>query len=251
MSRKLRTLLLIPLLVLAGCAGNPEHEGVDIKKAAEANATLGLRYMQQGNYEVAMNKFKRALSYDKHYGPAHHYIAELYRRLERYEEADDHYRDALAYTRDDYSLYNNYGVFLCGRGRYDEGERQFLKVLENPVYPQTDQVYENLGLCVERKPNLERAEGYLRSALRLNPRLPKSLLGMGRISFARGEYLSSRAYLQRYLEVAKHTPESLWLGIRTERLLGDNNAVSSYGMLLKGNFPSAPETKLYLESGAK
>jgi type IV pilus assembly protein PilF len=124
----------------------------------------------------------------------------------------------------------------------------FLQVLENPVYAHKDQVYENLGTCVERKPDAGRAEEYLRSALRINPRLPRSLLAMARLSFDKGEYLSTRAYLQRYLAVARHTAESLWLGIRAERLLGDNNAVSSYGLWLKSNFPDAPETRLYLES---
>ncbi len=249
MSRSLSLTLLLAVVALAGCGAKPLKEGVDATKAAEANATLGLRYMQQGSYEVAMQKLKRALEFDHRYGPAHHYLAELYRRLEKYDEADDHYRDAIAYSDNDSALYNNYGVFLCSQNRYRKGEKQFLKVLSNPVYPRRDQVYENLGLCIERKPNIERAEEYLRSALRLNPRMPKSLLAMARISFNKGEYLSTRAYLQRYLAEAKHTAESLWLGIRAERLLGDRNAVSSYGLLLKANFPDAPETRLYLESG--
>jgi type IV pilus assembly protein PilF len=48
--------------------------------------------------------------------------------------------------------------------------------------------------------------------------------------------------------VAPHTPHSLWLGIQIERVLGDRNALSSYGMLLRNNFPAAEETKLYLKS---
>ncbi len=251
MMRTLIMLLALATIILSGCTGSPVREGVDANKAAEANANLGLRYMQNGNYQLALKKLQRALEYDRSYAPTHHYLAELYRRLDKFEEADKYFRDALYYSDEDSALHNNYGAFLCSQDRYEAGEEQFLKVLENPVYPRQDQVYENLGLCIERKPNLERAEGYLRSALRLNPRLPKSLLAMARISFAKGDYLSTRAYLQRYLELARHTTESLWLGIRAERLLGDNNAVASYGMQLKANFPDAPETKLYLESGAE
>ena len=249
MSRTLFALLTLSLVLLGGCSTTPSNEEIDTTKAAEANAQLGLRYMQQSNYAVAMQKFKKALSFDSRYGPAHHYLAELYRRLEKYEDADKHYREALYYSDDDSSLYNNYGGFLCGRERYKEGEEQFLKVLKNPVYPRIDQVYENLGVCVERLPNLERAESYLRSALKINPRLPKALLAMARVSFAKGEYLSTRAYLQRYLGEARHTAETLWLGIRAERLLGDKNAVSSYALMLKANFPDSAETKLYLQSG--
>ena len=250
MKRLTLALFGLSILVLQGCSSQPAKEGVDYTKAAEANANLGLRYMQQGNYELALKKLQKAIGFDKRYAPAHHYLGELYRRLEKYDEADDHFRDAIYYQKEpDYALYNNYGIFLCSQGNYDKGEKQLLKVLENPVYPRRDLVYENLGICVERKPNFERAEEYLRNALRINPRLPKSLLAMARVSFAKGEYLSTRAYLQRYLELARHTPQSLWLGIRAERLLGDKNAEASYGLQLKANFPDAPETKLYLQSG--
>lgn len=251
MSRILSGLLIVFITVLGGCSSTPSNEGIDTSKAAEANARLGLRYMQQSNYEVAMNKFKKALAFDNSYGPAHHYLAELYRRLDKYEDADKEYREAIYYSEDDTSssLYNNYGGFLCARERYKEGEKQFLKVLKNPVYRRTDQVYENLGVCVERIPNLERAESYLRSGLKINPRMPKALLAMARVSFSKGEYLSTRAYLQRYLAEARHTAETLWLGIRAERLLGDKNAVSSYALLLKANFPNSAEAKLYIQSG--
>lgn len=252
MKRLITVLTGLSLLILQGCSSQPDREGIDYTKAAEVNATLGLRYMQQGNYELALKKLQKAIGFDPRYAPAHHYLGELYRRLEKYDEADEEYRDAIYYSDEpDYSLFNNYGIFLCSRKRYDEGEKQLLRVLENPVYPRKELVYENLGMCVEQKPNQERAEEYLRNALRINPRLPNSLLAMARLSFAKGEYLSTRAYLQRYLESARHTPETLWLGIRTERLLGDRNAVASYGLLLKANFPNAPETKLFLQSGGE
>lgn len=250
MKRVLRFISLSLLVALVGCSTTTEREGVDKREAAEANADLGLRYMLQGNNELALSKLKRALEYDSRYAPAHHYLAELYNRLDRPEDADEHYRDAVYYHKgdDSSSLFNNYGAFLCGQGRVEEGEKQFLRVLDNPVYQRPDLVYENLGLCLEGKPDLDSAEEYLRKALELNPRLPKALLAMSRISFSRENHLSARAYLQRYLAVARPTPESLWLGIRIERVLGDKDALASYGLLLKGRYPDAPETKLYLES---
>lgn len=249
MNRNLTVVLSLLLLLLVGCGSEPVREGVDASRAAVDNANLGLRYMQMGNYERALSKLEKAISFDNSYAPAHHYTAELYKRLGEHEKAEEAYRNALRYAEKDSSLYNNFGGFLCSRERYDEGEKMFLKVLENPVYPRKDQVYENLGLCVEAKPDYDKAETYLRSALRINARLPKSLLAMARLSMQKNNYLSTRAYLQRYLELARHTPETLWLGIRAERMLGDQNAVASYGLLLRSNFPDAPETKLYLESG--
>lgn len=240
---------LFTMVLLGGCSSNPAREGVDNEKAAQANAELGLRYMMQGNYEVAMQKLNRALTYEPHHVPSHHYLAELYRRLERYDDADEHFRHAINYADgEDSLLQNNYGSFLCSQNRIRAGVNQFKKVLENPVYPRRDQVYENLGLCLERKPDLVEAEIYFRKGLELNPKAPKSLLAMARLSFNKKNYLSARAYLQRYAEVARHTSESLWLGIRVERILGDKNALASYGLSLKGNFPNSAEARLFLES---
>ena len=242
-------LVIASAMLLGGCSGNPAQEGVDTEKAAQANSELGLRYMVQGNYEVAMQKLNHALTYEPHHVATHHYLAELYRRLERYEDADEHFRHALDYAESESSsLHNNYGSFLCGQNRIDEGVKEFLEVLKNPVYQRRDQVFENLGLCLEGKPDPEQAEMYLRKGLELNPRAPKSLLAMARLSFAKENYLSTRAYLQRYSEVARHSPESLWLGIRVERILGDKDALSSYELSLKGNYPNSPETRLYLQS---
>ena len=250
MMRRIALLMtLSTALALGGCSSNTVREGVDTQKAAQANADLGLRYMMQVNYEVAMQKLNHALTFEPHHVPAHHYLAELYRRLERYDDADEHFRHALDYAEGDASsLHNNYGGFLCGQGRIDDGVEEFRKVLNNPVYARRDQVYENLGLCLERKPDYAQAEEYLRKGLELNPKAAKSLLAMARLTFGANNYLSARAYLQRYSEVARHTPESLWLGIRVERILGDKNALASYGLSLKGNYPDAAETRLYLES---
>jgi len=234
-------------LSLAACSSSPTREA-DKKKSAEANAELGLRYMLQGKNDIALEKFKRALEQDPKSAMAHHYIAELYRRLEEYKDADRHYRHAIDLNPEDSNTHNNYGVFLCARKEYDDAEKQFLAVLKNPVYTARAQTLENLGTCMREGGQIAKAEGYFRKALALDPRLPKSLLAMADLSFASGNALSSRAYLQRYSELAPATPESLWLGVRVERSLGDKSAVASYGMMLKNQFPEAEQTRLYLES---
>lgn len=230
---------------LIGCASGPSERQVNEKKAAQANAELGLRYMIQGKYDIALEKLKRALSYDDDSAPANHYIAELYRRLGEADKADEHFRAALYSEPENPSIRNNYGVFLCENGRYDDAEDEFLEVVKNPVYTGRAATYENLGLCLRGAQQNERAEKYFRKALEINPRLPKSLAAMSELSYEQGAMLSARAYLQRYSSIARHTPQTLWLGVRVERNLGDRDAVASYGMLLKNKFPESNEAAEY------
>ena len=71
---------------------------------------------------------------------------------------------------------------------------------------------------------------------------------MCEISFKLPNHLSARGYLQRYQQVARHTAKSLWLGIQIEQELGDKDAVSSYVLQLKNNFPDSQEAMQLHES---
>lgn len=240
--------VLLALALLGGCAGTSERETTDPKKAAELNSELGLRYMVQGKNEQAMEKLLKAVEYDSRSVNAHHYIAELYRRLERKDKAAEHFSRAASLAPDDSAIQNNYGIFLCSEQRYDDGEERLLHALNNPVWPGRDQAYENLGQCMLDKGDPVKAERYFREALKVNANLAKSLLAMADISLQQKNFISARAFLQRYSVLAPHTAHSLWLGIQIERELGDRNALSSYGMSLRNNFPTAEETQLYLKS---
>ena len=238
-------------LALGGCKQEtvyPDAPREGVEGASDVNTELGLRYMRQGDYELAMEKLERALSQDSNNPRANHFMAELQRRLGEYDKAKQYFQRAVRLAPEDSALQNNYGAFLCSRGEYQEGERHFLKAIADPLYDGKAQAYENAGLCARQQGDDAKAEKYLLAGLRLNARLPKSLAEMANIAYEQNNYLRARAFLQRYQAIARHTPQTLWLGIRIERQLGDQDAVSSYGLLLKRAFPNSRETKLYLES---
>ncbi|MGE0081381.1 MAG: type IV pilus biogenesis/stability protein PilW [Thiohalomonadaceae bacterium] len=237
-------IVLAAALLLSACSGMPTRD----PRSAQVNAELGLRYMLQGQNEIALEKLNRALEQDPKSPVAHHYLAELYRRLGESEDADRHFRRAIDLDDTNSSIYNNYGVFLCNEKRYEEAEKQFLKVLANPVYAGRAQTLENLGVCMRAAGDSAKATEYFRKALQADPKSAIALLGMAELSHAAGNALSARAYLQRYNEVGPHTPESLWLGVRVERALGNKGAAGSYGLLLKNRFPDSQEAGRYLRS---
>ncbi len=245
---RIRTVIVaLMVVVFAGCASQPEN-GVDPQKAAELNAELGAHYMAQGRYALAMDKLQTALKYNSDSPAANHYLGELYRRLKQPKDADHYFRKAVDLAPDDSSVQNNYGVFLCQQKRYDDGATHMLKALDNPVYSDRGQVYDNLGHCMRDKGDLTAAEKYYRGALQVDPTMPGPLLEMAHLSYDKKNYISARAFLQRYRAVAPDTPASLWLGIRIERILGDQNALASYELSLKNQFPNSEQTQLYLNS---
>lgn len=245
------SLIAIALFTLIACQNSgqvrpleptPEKISQD-KKAAELNMQLGISYMQRGDYETALQKLQKAIRQDHNLASAQMTIAVLYNQLAELEQAEYHYKRAIQIAPNYSEAQNNYGTFLCQHGRHKESVPRFLKAVENPLYRNPDQAYENAGLCAREIPDLELAEQYLRKALQMNPRLGKSLIGMAEISYQRADYMSARGYIQRYREATRWTPEALLTAIKIEHQLDDQDAVASYSVLLRGRFPDSEQAK--------
>ncbi|MCI0505218.1 MAG: type IV pilus biogenesis/stability protein PilW [Gammaproteobacteria bacterium] len=247
----MRTLVAALLvIVLAGCSSieNYKNEQAKNERLVETQVQLGVGYYEQGNYEVALEKLQKALELKSDYGPAHSAMALVYEKMQKYDKADEHYREAIDLSPEDGGIYNNYGVFLCKRNRAEEAEKYFIKAIQIPLYATPELAYENAGACARRIPDSEKAERYLNKALELNPNLPTALINMAEIRFAQERFLSSRGYLQRYEAVSPHSAESLWLGIRIERKLGDKNAEANYKKQLQTKFPKSEQFRMMLNS---
>jgi len=210
---------------------------------AEINVELGLHYMREGQKNAAMEKFQKALEQDPGLSAAHSGIAVLYESLGETAKADHHFRRAVSLNPKDSRAHNNYGAFLCGNNRWPEAEKHFLLAANDPLYDAPHMAFTNAGICAYGVKDVAKAEQYWRRALELNPRYPAALLQMARLGVEQKQYLSARAYLQRLHEVVRPSAESLWLGIQTERALGDRNAEASYTLLLKNSFPQSPQAR--------
>ncbi|HID49185.1 MAG TPA: type IV pilus biogenesis/stability protein PilW [Chromatiales bacterium] len=234
------TAMLTLVVLLGGCAtasDTPEN----LRKASSYNTELGLGYMRQGKFDVALKKLQTALKQDPYNGEAHQYIAVLYQTLGERNKAGEHYAQALELMPDHVVLKNNYGVYLCSTGRYDESRKYFREALSDPLYKNKPQVYENIGICALEQGNVRLAEENFQNALAMAPRSAKSLLGMAGLKFDEGKFRAARDYLYQYLQVAPQTPASLWLGILLAKQAGNENRIASYSILLKGKFPRSEE----------
>lgn len=230
-------LVICLALLTQGCVSTSNrHE--DPEQAANIYADLGLEYLRQGNLELSLIKLKRSLELNEDHKAANHYIAEVYKQMGQKELADEHFKKAVKLDPSNPTLLNNYGAFLCGEGRFDESETYFVKAAESPRYRKPELAYENLGLCAMSTENKDKAEPYFRKALKINPKLPKSLYQLAQLNFDKHDYLHARAFIQRLNEMGYSEP-SLQLAIKIERAQGDEAAVEKYTKLLQEKYPDA------------
>jgi type IV pilus assembly protein PilF len=231
-------LLAVLMFLLVACSSQPRHG----ESPAEINARLGLSYMQQGNYEVALEKLQRALEQDANLPAAHHYIAALYNSIRNFELADHHYRRAIRLSPNDPALLNNFGVFLCEQERFREAEERFVRAAGIPGYQRPEEAWQNAAFCMLRVPDSRKAEDYFRQALAINPLLPGALYQASLLNFESGELMQARAFLQRYEAISRHNAQTLWLGVRIEHALNNLPAADDYARQLREEFPRADET---------
>lgn len=250
-----RGIVLLPLLVLLTACATTTGDGLETdykpNEVAEANTRLGVAYMNDGDYDKALEKLERARSADPRYPAVHNMLGLLYQRLGEAGRAESSFKRGLSLAPNEPDILNNYGQFLCSQDRPAEAEETFLKARRNPLNENPELALTNAGTCALRNNNRAKAERYYREALELNPRQPFALLQLADIQFRNEEYLSARGYFQRYLGVARQNARSLWLGVRIENALGDQDAVSSYALLLKSNYPDSREVQLLRESGIR
>lgn len=232
-------LLLLALLTLAACSSSPKQSDDDMRSAAETNTALGRQYMDRGQYEISLEKLKRAVAYDKTYAPAHSMLAILYETIGETEQAGLEYQLAVKYDPTDGNVNNNYGAYLCGTGKRQEADKYFLTAVDDPFYDTPEIALSNAGACALARGDLDKAESYLRQSLDYNDKLGAALLPMAEVSFRQGSYLRARAFLQRYEAVAPMTEESLQLGFRIETELGDEKSAERYRLELREQYPGS------------
>ena len=240
--------------LLAGCAGQPVGEsGVsntqvdsESRQRAHAFTELASAYYARAQYKVALDELRKAITADNRFGPAYNIYGLIYMELAEDKLAEENFRRAIDLDRSDSETRNNYGWFLCTRGRYDEGLEQFAVALRNPLYANPERAMANAGLCAERKGDLALAEANLLKSLKLQPDNPNTILKLAGLHFRQGRLMEAQRLLGRHAELAPPTAESLWLGVRLERKLGDRAQEAAYGLQLRKRFPDSNEARLLL-----
>jgi len=124
--------------------------------------------------------------------------------------------------------------------------------LKNPLYSSPESAWLNAGICALKKGDDKNAEVFLKNALQAQPGLRNANYQLAVIYFSRDDAKLADNYFQQAMQGGNPSPEMLWLGVRIARAIGDNNAESSLGMLLRNKFPESEQAKaLRAESAAQ
>jgi type IV pilus assembly protein PilF len=243
----------ICIFLMAGCVSTTtgsitEPERND-EEAADLNYQLGARYYQQGSFNLALDRLLLATKYDPKMGKAFSALALTYEALDNQRLAREAYDKAVRAEPRNFQIQNTYAVYLCRQQDYGLAQKYFDKAGSHPENDDAEVTLTNAGVCMGQKPDLAAAEKYFRSALDHKQNYGEALLQLCLLKFQQEDYLSARAFLQRYMSSAIPTAGVLYLASRIEDMLGNDRGRTEYEDQLIREFPTSPEARKVLGAG--
>ncbi len=236
--------LCVAVVALAACSssGTVSSDRTTGNSAAVANMNLGAGYLRQGNTTLAIERLQRALQQDPRLAQAHSTIALAYDQIGEFDQAEMHYRRATELEPRNGVSANFYAVFLCNRQqRWADAAPYFRRAAEDPNYPTPEAALTNAGVCARDAGQPEAAMENFRAALARNASFPDALLNMMQLSYEQGNFLQTRAFVQRYLAAQPATAPVLWMCFNTERELEDMAAAQRCASQLRSGFQGSAE----------
>jgi len=244
--------ILMLVLIVSGCvsttSGTPAPEA-DEEDAAELNYQLGARYYQNQNYELARDRLKLAIELDPRMAKAYSTLGMTYEALGNLRLATESYERAVKVAPRDFDVQNAYAVFLCRQRDYDGAKKHFAKAAEHPENDNAERTLTNAGLCMARKPDVAEAERFFREALERRSTYGEALLQLCLLKYQQQDYMSARAFLQRFMSANKMSAGVLYLAAEIEGKLGNDKGRTDFVNQLLREFPDSPEARKALGNG--
>mgnify|MGYP001813151979 CR=1 FL=1 len=244
--------VLLAVFFVSGCVstttGQPAPEANE-DDAAELNYQLGTRYYQNGKYELARDRLTLALELDPKMAVASTTLAMTYEALGNKRLATEAFENAVRMAPRDFSVQNAYAVFLCKQRDFSGARKHFEKAANHPENDNAEQTLTNAGICMAQQPDAVAAESLFRKALERRPTHGEALLQLCLLKYQQEDFMSARAFLQRFMSSSKSTAGVLFLAAEIEGKLGNDRGRTEFVNQLLRDFPTSPEARKAMGSG--
>lgn len=210
-------MVILGVLALAMSAG--------CKIAADGQNLAGVRHYQQGQYEVAMQRFQQAVTTDPKNADAYYNMAATVHRMGTARndqnllgQAETLYNRCLDEDENHTDCHRGLAVLLAETGRSDRA----FNLLKNWAIrsPQLADARIELARLYEEYGDADTAKVHLIEALKINQDSERALNALGRLREQSGEYAQALANYQRSYGLNRFQPHT------AERIAALNHTLS-------------------------
>lgn len=213
-------MIVVTFLSLSACVTENYRAGVrqtdaetevNADQAASVRVSLGLRYLQKGDFSQAKYNLSKALELDSRSAEANYAFAYFLQKTGEAAQADSYYRVAIELAPNNGDTRNNYGVFLCEQQKYAEAQAQFLHATQLTDYIRSASTYENLALCAQAQHKVSEALAYLTLASQHQANPSKVIALQAELQYQSGQFDEALMSLEQWFSLQKPTADMLLL----------------------------------------
>lgn len=253
-----RLLIVLTATLLAACAGpgsnsaapsadreiKTDSDQTDADRRAGIRLELAQGYFSRGQFTTALDELKLALQSKPDMREAVNLRGLIYGAMGETQLAEEAFRRALQVYPNDPDTLHNYGWFMCQQQRWPTADSLFDQALSQSTYRAPARTLLAKGVCEARSGRMLVAEKTLTRAFELDPGNPAIAVNLSEVLYRNRELERARFYVKRVNDQPEQlNAQSLWLQLRIERKLGNNNMVDELAVKLRRRYPQAPETQ--------
>lgn len=250
--RKSPLLLIALALSIGGCSTTSQLSS-NPKQTSILKTQIAVEYIKNGNIDAAKNALDDAVQKDSSNALAYMMLGVTFQldgSKESLKKADSFFKKAISIDPENPQIRNNYGQYLFFIEDYKAAINEFSMAAKSVGYSGRDTAYSNLGYSYYNIGDEDNAKAAFINSLKINPRLPDSLLGVASVFYDTGNISDATSVYEDYSRLVSkqnRDAKALWLGIRIAHANEDHVEKASLVALLTNKYPKSNEYKSYLK----
>jgi len=164
------------------------------EKSGELYQKLGFCYQKSGDYNGALNAYKKAELFDLNRKWNFNKIALCYRNLKQPEKALEYYREAEKLDEDNLNIQLNIGHSLLELEEFEQALKCYFKV--EYLAPGNKKVWRPIGWCSFVTGKKEQAEKYFNKLMEEDPN-KHDLMNMGHVQWSLGKRMEALGFYKK------------------------------------------------------
>ena len=235
-------IVLIIFLTLEGCSAThqpsaiPDEVKIDYAAAARINAQLAIVYAQRGMLDRSKEKLLKAQSQDADIPEVYYAQGLYYQNLGMGNFAEKAYQQALNMAPNDYQAYNLYARFLCDMKKdFVKANKLFQQSIVLKKNDNLEETFTLYGRCLLKQSKIVQAKEAFYHAIKQGDDNSAAYWELANIEYHEGNYKEAKKLVDRFIQMAGKTKESLSLKMKILQKLGEGNKAATIRLQLSSN----------------
>jgi tetratricopeptide (TPR) repeat protein len=236
-------LVLATLLPLFGCISAKDRTD------GKVHYTLGLSYLREPNYSLALKEFYLAAEANPGDPNIHLSMGQTYQLMRSYNDAEKSYKKALRLSDASFApiCQNNLGALYLDMKRWDDAIFYFTLASKNLLFLNPDVANAGIGYAHFNKGDILTAISFYKKSLEINSSYATAHM---RLAEAYEAFGKTDLALKEYQEVVKMAPNNpvvqFQYGLTSAKLGKKNQAVQAFRQVIR-IAPDSEEARLALD----